>query len=387
MATDYHLPPAVSDEVITALLTSLSLPKPSSIEALQVAAAFHSIYLLTFPLSAAPDLQPATARNSDGSIDLVLRLSGNHITRKKTVNEVAVMRWIKENTEIPVPAVVRFDATTDNPVGCEFTLLEKIPGRSVDKFYHELSEDAKMALVRQLTDVVVEMNRHDWTHVGGLQINKDGDIVPGPVLEDTFWFNPDIEQYWGHDESVETLNPSGPYGSHAELVEAYLNCFIHAINTHPSLSWLQDMTPRLTALIALLPSLPLSTTRLVLAHKDLHFANIIALPDGTITGILDWEFAGVVPILRWDPVRAFLWNAQRDDESAPEKERMRGLFEEELKRRGVEKWYEGVGDVQEVWNVIKFVRALVEVGPKGEMKERVGGWRNSTEEALAKLGL
>ncbi len=386
--------PVLSAEAIAALITSLSLPQPTAIEPLRVTAAFHSIYLVHFaslPADAAPPFR--TPRRPDESVTLVLRVSGRDIPRTKTANEVAVLRWLAGHTSIPVPAVVRFDATSDNALRREFTLLERVPGASVDKMFADMSEDAKVRLVAQLTDVLVELNAHEWQHVGGLQLDdKTGEAVPGPVLEDTFWMVPDIEAYWGAEESVTTLNPTGPYKSHAELVQAFLQVYVHAVSRHESLAWLrQDLQPRLEALIAHLPSLEtqLAATRLILAHKDLHFANVMATPDGTLTGILDWEFAGVVPALRWDPVRAFLWNGQPEEATGAEKERLRGIFEKTLEERGIEQWWEqGIpAEVTDVWTVLRFTRALVEVCPRGQRAELVDGWRDAAMAALTKLGV
>ncbi|KAL3965235.1 hypothetical protein ACCO45_002239 [Purpureocillium lilacinum] len=153
------------------------LPLPASIDALQVTAAFHSIYLLNYTASTpAEALLPARARRPDGSLTLVLRISGNHIPHIKTANEVATMTWVREHTSIPVPAVVAWDDCSGsggggkgptNPLGREFTLLEWVPGRSVDRMYTRMTEAAKVRLVQQLTDYLVEMNKFEWHHVGG----------------------------------------------------------------------------------------------------------------------------------------------------------------------------------------------------------------------------
>lgn len=393
MATpEAYLPAPISEADIQSLLSSISLPPAISAKPLQVTAAFHAIYVLTFSASHAAALSPAPVPNPDGTMSLVLRISGKHIPRIKTSNEVAVLKWIKDTCAptIPVPAVVRHDTSEDNVLGCEYTLLEKIPGHSVDKIYSQLSDGAKLKLICQLTDVLIELNKYEWKHVGGLQLSNTGEAVAGPVLEDTFWLVPDIAQLWGPDESIETLNPKGPYSSHEGLVQGYLEVFIHAIETHQTLSWLlDDFNPRLRALVSRLPQLAgLNDTRLVLAHKDLHFANVMATEDGTLTGILDWEFAGVVPALRWDPVRAFLWNGSMDESAGPEKERMRQLFEKEMKRRGVEPWWNQSSEATElVWTVIRFVRAIVEVCPRGQKADQVQNWKNSAGEALQKLGV
>ncbi|KAK2609189.1 hypothetical protein QQS21_002271 [Conoideocrella luteorostrata] len=385
-----HLPPPIPSSTITSLVTSLSFPAPSTITTLPASASFHSIYLLHYPASHRSILQtPHPVRpvhaNPDDSITLILRISGNHIARTKTANEVGIMTWLRQHTGIPVPAILRYDTSQNNILQREYTLLEKIPGRSVDTIYKTLNEETKGLLVQQLTDILVELNSHSWNHIGGLQL-IDEEIVPGPVLEDTFWLVPDIQTYWT-SESVDSLNPAGPYSSHGDYLAGYLTCFIHAINNHESLSWIQHITPRLVALISNLPTMDLST-KLILAHKDLHFANVMATDDGDITGILDWEFAGVVPALRWDPVRAFLWSGEYTDDAHAEKNRLRRTFEAELRERGVEMWWDGASDaVEAVWEVVRFMRAIVEVCPKGQKKDAAVGWANSAKQALSKLGV
>ncbi|KAJ3472109.1 hypothetical protein NLG97_g11278 [Lecanicillium saksenae] len=135
--------PVLSPDTIATLVKDLSLPPPIAIEPLHVTAAFHSIYLVRFAGDAAPSIPTSTCGKADsggdddggggGEVTLVLRVSGRDIPRAKTANEVAVLRWLAARTAIPVPTVVRYDASTDNALGREFTLLERVPGASVDK--------------------------------------------------------------------------------------------------------------------------------------------------------------------------------------------------------------------------------------------------------------
>ena len=125
---DSYLPPALSPDTISQLIVSLELPTPTSIRPFQVTAAFHSIYLIHF---AAPTSPISTSDglvlpvNADGSLTLILRVSGRQLPTIKTQNEVGVMTWVRRNTTIPIPAIIRYDSTDDNIIGHEFTLLEK----------------------------------------------------------------------------------------------------------------------------------------------------------------------------------------------------------------------------------------------------------------------
>lgn len=66
----------------------------------------------------------------------------------------------------------------------------------------------------------------------------------------------------------------------------------------------------------------MNTTRYILAHRDLHFGNILYDSDTSkITAILGWEFAAGVPAPLWDPRKAFLWNGHPNDPDSNAKQR------------------------------------------------------------------
>lgn len=431
-----YLPPALSTQSITELTATLGLPTPTKIDALRVLAEYHSIYLLRYEGPGAREI-PARA-DPDGSVTLVLRVSGRHLPRVKTLNEVGVMAWVRQNTSIPVPAVVRFSASEDNPIGHEFTLLEKAPGASLDSLYGTLTEAAKRRVVEQLADFLIELHAKPWVpgHVGGLvsaqqqqqqqQRHRDDGTTtttttcPGPPLEETFWQAPDVEKYWP-GETIASLNPlDGPYASYTAYVHAALECYIHAVDTHPSLARFREPPADAGGTDTLLshmrrfaraledPSSPhraaLDDVTYVLAHKDLHFANIMCELDSVgegegedegkedtvvvvprITAVLDWEFSGVVPAPRWNPVRAFLWNGGRDAEAKEERARMEALFEAVCMEKGAARLLEEVrpNALQEsMQTAINHIRAIVEVCPRGEAQDKVEGWREVAKAAM-----
>lgn len=406
-----YLPPALSDETIQSLLSSLDLPAAQTISPLTVTAEYHAIYLLNFPPAANnARLAPARTREPDGSTTLVLRVAGRHLPRIKTTNEVAVMRWVQAHTSVPLPAVVRFDATEANPLGHEFTLLERAPGISVDKVYARLDDAAKHSLVVQLAGFLGEMQAaKGWDAIGGLRLTgaRDGgeegeeeeeeEVAVGQVVDETFWQAPDIDKFWSSTETVASLNVGGPYETYTGFCAAYVEKFLYAIERHESLGWMRDLTPRLTAFRDLLTTkhetiaqLKLNDMKLVLAHKDLHFANIMFEPvSAKITSILDWEFAGVVPASRWDPARAFLWNGTYSDESKAEKERLMSVFAKVCKEKAVSVLEDAKANEyqQAMQTVVSFTRAIVEVCPRGEKQDAAKGWRKMVEEALSKFGL
>jgi len=323
-----NLPPTLSDESITSLCLSLQLPPPESITPLSVAAEYHSIYLLSFPASCASSITSSNKSlklglEPDGSVILVLRASARHLPGGyKTRNEVGIMRWIRKNTSIPIPEVIRFDDGENNPIGHEFTLLEKAPGKSVDSIYDDLSDLQKRELVKQLAGYIIELHSPSlrWKSpcVGGLVLDdEDEKVRPGPPIEETFWDQADIDKLWPVGETIESLNPlsQGAFSGYREYIAGSMERYIYAINKHETLAGYRDMVPRLEGFVRGIrasENAELDDIAYVVAHKDLHFANIMCElgengDDIVITSVLDWEFSGIVPACRWNPVRAFLY--------------------------------------------------------------------------------
>jgi aminoglycoside phosphotransferase (APT) family kinase protein len=388
-----YLPGELSNESISELSQQLGLSVPSGIKPLKVTATYHSIYLLRYEGEKKASI-PARA-DPDGSVTLVLRVSGHHLPRVKTMNEVGAMRWVRQNTNIPVPKVLKFSAEANNPIGHEFTLLERVPGTSLDNIYEGLNEEDKKNIVHQLVNILVELHSKPWLpgFVGGL-IWENGAVVRGPPLEETFWQVPDIEIYWP-GESLESLNPlsGGPFDGYTAYVTAALQCYIHAMERHPSLERFRAMVPHIERFISAINSdqykPKLNSVKYVLAHKDLHFANIMcdpADPNLPITAVLDWEFSGVVPATRWNPVRAFLWNGKTDARSKEEQSKMEKLFETVCLEKGASNLLEDVkpnGLQESMQTAVSRIRAIVEVCPRGQAQDKVDTWRETAEASMA----
>lgn len=166
---------------------------------------------------------------------------------------------------------------------------------------------------------------------------------------------------------------------------------MYAIERHESLAWMRDFVPRLQRFInstLVRPKAPgktlangylmpeLDDTRLVLAHKDLHFGNVMLEPaTGTIAAILNWEFECVVPACRWNPSRAFLWSGKYGEGSQAVNAKWIKVFVEDAK----------MNEYQEAMQtVVNHVRAIVEGCPRGEegWERMARGWRRTVMKAL-----
>ncbi|MCJ1234362.1 hypothetical protein MMC14_002323 [Varicellaria rhodocarpa] len=414
-----YLPEPLSDDSIHGLLDDLGLPRPFNTLRPSVIAAFHSIYILSYdPEVLSEILKPLPHIPFRHETDLILRVSGTHLPAMKTLNECAIMRYLSQNTTIPIPGVIRFSADVQNPLGYEYQLLTRSSGMTSDQLYSTFSKTQTESFFDQIIDILSQLHRLPFSHIGGLTFMdpsiastrpNDVSIIPGPVCEETFWFDPDIEKYWNvpHDlhETSDTLNIKGPFSTYVAYISAHIRTYIYAISKHPELEFIRYLIPRLKQFLAVIQDKQeewdLNQTRLVLAHKDMHLANIIYLPTtgphdistGTVTGLIDWEFACVVPFPRWDPHLAFLRNMNINDLAKSKKieTRRNEGFHTRCEERGVDvksligtKTY--ANEKQEAMQTVqRFLRAICEVCPRGQQKDLVGSWKQKVEATLVEF--
>lgn len=262
--------------------------------------------------------------------------------------------------------------------------------------FHTLNDKQMDYILDQLIDVLMELHKHPFKHIGGLCFSDKDHVVPGPVLEETFWHVADIFQYWPEGESFSALNISGPYYSYVAYITAHVERYIHAITNHPSLQFMHDTLPLLAIFLSKISESPmaeiLNRVKLRLSHKDLHFGNILVDPSSArITSILDWEFSGVVPYPRWNPARAFLWNGQDSPTSLEEKRALVSKFEVRAIERGAGYLLEDAKftsmEQEKMQAVQNYLRAIVEVCPRGMMLDRVHEWKQNMLEAMATFGI
>jgi hypothetical protein len=391
-----HLPQFLTEDHVRTLLDKLSSPSPQEIRKLKVTAEFH-IFVITYTAAdfkswlSTKSIRPQT----EDATELILRVSGNHISKIKTENEAAVLLWLHNHTNVPVPRVVAYDSSIDNPLHHDYILMTREPGESLADVYNSFNPTQMDSILDRLIDINAELHKHTWSHIGGLSFDVNGQIIPGPVLEETFWFEPDILALWSASETFDTLNISGPFTSYTQYISAHLLVYKHAIEIHPSLEFMHDILPQLNRLLAIITSDPmqprLDNVPLRLAHKDLHFANILVDPTTAhITSIIDCEFAGVVPFTRWNPSRAFLWNASNSDTFMAEKTALMERYEKRARQRELGYLIDDAKftskEQENMQTVATFLRAIVEVCPRGQASGSLMNWKETCVKAMTELG-
>ncbi|KAH8781205.1 phosphotransferase enzyme family-domain-containing protein [Diaporthe sp. PMI_573] len=210
---------------------------------------------------------------------LLIRISLPVCPHDKTRGEVTTLRWLAENTNIPVPKVIAFDDISQNEIGFEWILMELMPGASAWKQWRSLT------MAQKLVSNMFFMGNH---------INYDG-VHRGPFRSSHDWLKSYLDIAMREFEDVATNGEDED-----EIEEA------------------EDALEVAGRLITLLPKIfsPIKepSERTALMHDDLGLQNILLDEQGNISAVLDWECVSAMPLWAVTQVPKFLRNRDREDE-------------------------------------------------------------------------
>ncbi|CAG8098214.1 unnamed protein product [Penicillium olsonii] len=96
--------------------------------------------------------QGALNKLYDVTIDnetFIMRVSRPDDPYYKTMSEVSTLDWISRTTSIPVPRVISYQASRENPIGFEWIAMTKMPGKPSKEAWRSLPCSAKERLVEE----------------------------------------------------------------------------------------------------------------------------------------------------------------------------------------------------------------------------------------------
>ena len=279
----------------------------------------------------------------------------------KTASEVATLLYLRRHTKLPVPQVVAHAITSDNELGYEWMIMERLPGVCLKDIWpvhpgekgdtikltsptgsiecSPVDWKAKEDITRTISGCVQDLRSRSFKAIGSLYCRSDLnnlDIIPATLVETDdpeFVIGPlvSLRLFYGDLRSRANRN-LGPYSSEREYISAWADVQRQELELAQRLDPedplydedLVDDGPEiksaLDALCNVIPNLfsphndPNAYT---LYHNDLSLANVIVDPTTfKVTGIVDWECIGTVP--RWeDEYPQFLYGIDVDEEPDP----------------------------------------------------------------------
>jgi len=78
-------------------------------------------------------------------------------TYRSPVDEVAILRFLRSNTAIPVPSVLHFHMSSANIISDPYTILEYLPGTCLGDVYDDLPAHIKKSIVRSLVCLLEQL--------------------------------------------------------------------------------------------------------------------------------------------------------------------------------------------------------------------------------------
>lgn len=249
---------------------------------------------------------------------LLMRVSLPVYPRRKTRGEVTTLRFLRRETEVPVPEVIAFDDSCNNEIGFEWILMELMPGVSAYKKWRTLTTFQKVALVQGIAELQAQIFNHTFSGIGTLTVDErqnHNKEEPGELVS-MFYF-------WGKHFDYEVAR--GPFYSTHDWLASYLEIIIKDQTTakeeaeddedEEDAVFALALARRLADLLPkIFPSLQNPPERSVIMHDDLSLSNILINEQGEITALLDWECVSAMPLWMATAVPQFLQGSVREEE-------------------------------------------------------------------------
>ncbi|KAJ5585478.1 kinase-like domain-containing protein, partial [Penicillium hispanicum] len=228
-----------------------------------------------------------------------------------TASEVATLDLLRVVLKLPVPKVLAYSTPSENPVGAEYILMERVEGESLSSRWLSLTTDEVKAIMTQIADIEKKIFDFRFPAYGSLYYKKDlGRETQIPIVDD-FCIGPvSARQFW-HSERSKTEIDHGPWVATMDCVTSAARREMAVIQHHakaqPRQTFLlpttHDIHPSehsllLSQFLELAPYLipPGSSSAPTLRHPDLSLSNILLAPGSTeITSIIDWQDTVIFP--------------------------------------------------------------------------------------------
>jgi aminoglycoside phosphotransferase (APT) family kinase protein len=183
-------------------------------------------------------------------------------------SEIATMRYVKENSSIPIPKVYGHDTSFTNPLGHPYMFLEMVIGTASMWATMSCTFDQRLKLIRNMANIINELATLTFPTIGQLRCINDGIEVGRLVTR--------------RGEIVEAFSTSASYyRRRAGLIEGQ----------KPA----DEETKLAIEAAMILAERSVNTGPFPLKHPDLSFQNVLVDENFDVVAILDWSFASTVP--------------------------------------------------------------------------------------------
>ena len=171
--------------------------------------------------------------------------------------EAETMKFLRQNTTIPVPAIQ--NAYRDEDTGHVVIIMDFIDGKNLDEAWAAYTEPERQSVIAQLRDYMAQLRSFKGSFIG---------CIDGTPCHDQYFYS-EKEDY-------------GPYETEQEFNKGVVS-LMKKQGPYTGIEWRCDVWTEV-----------MKDHQVVLTHNDFDPRNIIV--QGTkVAAILDWEFSGFFP--------------------------------------------------------------------------------------------
>lgn len=118
--------------------------------------------------------------------------------RYSTASEVAIINFLRNVLQIPVPKILDYSPSAVNRVGAEYIIMERVHGESLASRWLSLSTEEVKHIMTQIAEIEHKISAFQFPGYGCLYHKRDieeechiplqvGDFCIGPVASRQFW--------------------------------------------------------------------------------------------------------------------------------------------------------------------------------------------------------
>jgi aminoglycoside phosphotransferase (APT) family kinase protein len=85
---------------------------------------------------------------------------------------VGTIEFIRRHSEIPVPKIYAFDSSSENDLGYEWILMERLPGVTYGSVSQHVSLKSRLAVARTIADWMHKLSTLRFGWIGSLHVKK-----------------------------------------------------------------------------------------------------------------------------------------------------------------------------------------------------------------------
>ena len=259
--------------------------------------------------------------------------------------EVAIVRYVRQHTTLPVADIIGFDATANNPLDSGYVVQSRLPGVSLNTVWDDLTHDQRCTVAQEIGKIVLALQdvKHSSPGIVEASLAEGGSpnfsISPFDIKSphDVEWRSKIPRRVTKTAIETSTRTPLDWFGTQ------FGRWLADELLANPAQILYWDYQIRFVEVAKQMDSLGfLGDGQNCLCHFDLAARNVMVdiSPNGSlsISGIVDWDSAAFAPKFVSCGPPSWLWANQNDYDaeeseenntpSTPEQEQLKELFDD-----------------------------------------------------------